>query len=438
MRNKALKYLLVFSLAFIFSLFFFYVVGPVYCDEVWVYGFSYNLSNGMMIYRDYNVLQMPLYFLIASHFIKFLGSYLISMHIFDCLLFAGIILMLYTIIRLKVFIMLPIFMFFWPSGYNLLCLFFLILIIYLIHIKKANDLLIAFIVGLCFITKQNIGIFLFIPMFILSKNKMKSIICFFIPFLILSVYLVYNDAFSSFFNYSVLGMFDFGGENKHFNYVFVALFIINVVILLYWLFKSKFKDKELFYVLMFQFMMYPIFDDRHYVCSMFPMLYLILKRINNKYWLKMLFIFIYWFELALFSIVGIDITLEKNLDFLRNSGDLDILSCEVKDYVGDNENFFFTDFYSYYIKLYYDIPIGQYDLLLSGNVGYRGMEKKFGELSKLCSQEVCYFFSKESKDDEKDGILVGQFGSFYDYIRNNYDKVDSLYEFDIYTSEIKK
>ena len=190
MNNKLLRYLLVFLVSFMFSLVFFYIIAPVYCDEVWVYGFSFNLSKGMIIYRDYNVLQMPLYFFIASGFIRVLGSYLISMHIFDCLLFASIALMLYMIIELKVFIMLPIFMFFIPSGYNLLCLFFLILIVYLLYKQYDNDYLMAFIVGLCFITKQNVGIFLFVPMFIYSKKKMKSIICFLIPFLILSIYLI--------------------------------------------------------------------------------------------------------------------------------------------------------------------------------------------------------------------------------------------------------
>ena len=64
------------------------------------------------------------------------------------------------------------------------------------------------------------------------------------------------------------------------------------------------------------------------------------------------------------------INFERKIDFLRNSGDVELLTEKVKDYVEDNENFLFNDWYGYFIKLYYDIPIGQYDLLLSGNVGY--------------------------------------------------------------------
>ena len=115
----------------------------------------------MIIYRDFNVLQMPLYFFIASLFIKIFGNYIIVMHLFDSLLFSTIIVMLFKNLRWKVLLLLPILVFWWPSGYNLLCLFFLIVIIYLINQNKDNDYLISFLVGLCFITKQNIGLFLF-------------------------------------------------------------------------------------------------------------------------------------------------------------------------------------------------------------------------------------------------------------------------------------
>ena len=77
MNKVMLKYIFVFILSFLFSFVFFYVFQSIYCDEVWVYGFSYNISKGMIIYRDFNVLQMPLYFFIASLFIKIFGNYLI-------------------------------------------------------------------------------------------------------------------------------------------------------------------------------------------------------------------------------------------------------------------------------------------------------------------------------------------------------------------------
>ena len=133
--------------------------------------------------------------MIASAFIKMFGSYLISIHVFDAILFAFMGLMLYRMIRWKCVIVLPIIMFFVPSGYNLFSLFWLMLIIYLIHIKKDNEYVIAFIIGLLFITKQNLGIFLFIPCFYYSKHKIKSIIIFLLPFLVVFCYFFIQHGF---------------------------------------------------------------------------------------------------------------------------------------------------------------------------------------------------------------------------------------------------
>ena len=188
---------------------------------------------------------------------------------------------------------------------------------------------------------------------------------------------------------------------------------------------------------MFQLIVYPIFDVRHYICAMFPMVYLILKRINSRYLLKIIGISVYCLEMILLYIYVPSINFDKNVCFLRNSGQLELFAEEVIDYVDGNENFYFTDYYNYLIKLYGDIPIGQYDLLLSGNVGYKGMNKKFDELTELCSKEKCYFFSKDVSNLSEREILVGQYLAFYEYIRKNYVKVDSLFEFDIYTNFVE-
>ena len=74
------------------------------------------------------------------------------------------------------------------------------------------------------------------------KKKIKSICCFMMPFLVLSIYLIYNDAFYQFIDYCFLGMIDFGETNKLIYPLNFSLFIVNVVVILYWLFKSEGKD----------------------------------------------------------------------------------------------------------------------------------------------------------------------------------------------------
>lgn len=423
--------LCLFILSFLFSFILFYIFGVIYCDEVWLYGFSHNIFKGMIPYRDFNMVTTPLYPMLVSIFVKLFGNHIIVMHIFDSLLFASIIVLLFKIIKLKVFILLPVFLSFWPAGYNLLCLFFLTLIIYFLNEEESKDYLIDFIIGLCFITKQNIGIFLFLPCLFFSRNKVKAIICFSIPIIILFIYLIYNHAFYNFIDYCFLGMLDFGEGNKYFSIPFLIMFILQILILLFFLIRGNFKDKELFFILMFQLIMYPIFDIRHWFCSFFPFFYLVLKRINCKYVLFMIAFFVYLLSFSLFFTYKSKVNFDNHLLYLRNVGELETLVKEVKTYVGNNNNFFFTDYYNYLIKLYYDIPISQYDLLLIGNVGYHGMDMKLKELDTLCSNEKCYFFVE--KNNEKT-ILERQYFSFYDYIINNYKKKDSLFEFDIYTN----
>lgn len=432
---KRSNFIFLFVLSFIFSFVVFYMCQFVYCDEVWVYGFSYNISKGMLIYRDFDVLQMPLYFFIVSIFLKIFGNYLIVMHIFDSLLFAMMICLISKIIGKKVIVLIPLFMFWWPSGYNLLCLFLLILIIFLINSKKDNDYLIALLLGLCFITKQNIGVFLFIPCLFYSKHKIKSILMFVVPFIVVSLYMLYQGAFYNFIDHCFLGMIEFGEKNSSYNLFFVLVFIFTCFWLVFLLFKNKFRDKEAFYILMFQLMVYPIFDLRHTICAFFPVVYLMLKKINNSFVIKCSFGSILALFMSSWFLAGVDISMsyDNNILFLRNSAELDVLAEEVYDYVDGSDNFFFADWYTYFIKLYHDIPIGQYDLMLSGNVGYNGMNRKFSELDNLCLKENCYFFVRQYRDGD---ILGDQYKSFKNYIINNYEKTGELFEFDVYTSDI--
>lgn len=71
-KNIFIDMLLFFSI-FIVSLLVTYVIIPIWSDQIWSYSFSYNISKGMIIYRDFNVVQTPLYFFIASIFIKIFG-----------------------------------------------------------------------------------------------------------------------------------------------------------------------------------------------------------------------------------------------------------------------------------------------------------------------------------------------------------------------------
>ena len=81
--NGALNFLGIFILVFIISLVFGYIFNYVNFDEVWIYGFSRNISKGMVIYRDFNVVTTRLYYFIVSVLIKIFGNYMIVMGAFN-------------------------------------------------------------------------------------------------------------------------------------------------------------------------------------------------------------------------------------------------------------------------------------------------------------------------------------------------------------------
>ena len=66
----------VFSIIFI-SLVLLSVIIELDLDQVWAYGFSYNISRGLLPYRDYNMIIGPLYSLLMSIPMKLFGNYLI-------------------------------------------------------------------------------------------------------------------------------------------------------------------------------------------------------------------------------------------------------------------------------------------------------------------------------------------------------------------------
>ena len=424
--KKYLSYLLLFILGFVFS-FLVYVTFSSSFDEIVNYGFSYNISQKMIIYRDFNVLTTPLYFFLASIFIKIFGSYIISIHTLDAIICGFILLLLFRIIRWKSFVIFPILITFFPFGYNLLSLFFLILIIYLVNKKLDNDFVIGIIVGLSFITKQNIGVCLFIPYIFYSQNRFKSFLYFFLPFMFLSSYLIYNNAFYEFIDYCFLGLFDFGGKNSTFTIFTIFEFFI-LIYLIYKLVKSKFKDKEVFYILMFQIIVYPIFNAFHFIVGFIPVLYYFLKFLNNKYFNTVL-IFIAWlfYGVVVYSIYSFfEINLDNDMFYLKNysSEDKKIIS-DLYDYVNNYDYYFFTSEYSYIIKLYYGLKINNFDFVISGNLGYNGVSGKIKEIDSLCEYKSCVFFINE-------GNLNNQFEEFSNYIKDNYSRIDILHDFDIY------
>lgn len=424
------EYLLLFILIFLASLFITYVFMPMGCDDVWLYGFSYNISKGLVIYRDFACVTTPFYYFIGSLFVKIFGNYVISVGVFNAVLVACIFLFMFRIIKWKALVIIPLIFIFFPNGYNLFCLFFLMLILMLIYLKKDGDFIIGIVIGLLFITKQNVGICLFISFIYYSKNKIKGLISFLIPFVFVIIYVLLNGAFYEFMDCCFLGLLDFGSGNKYFD-VFGMFEILLLVVLLVKLIKSKFDNKELFYILMFQIICYPLMDAYHCFVCYVPILYYFIKLgYLNKCLLLITALFIYLFTILLFVFSCDSFNNHDNVLYLKNSGDLDILMNDFHEYLGDVNTYYFTGYFGYLYKLYYDIPIGKYDLWNDGNLGYHGVEKRIKEVYDICKESDCLFIvDGDLKENDK-----SQVSKFYNYIINNYDFIEEFDTFLIYSN----
>ena len=190
-------------------------------DEIWNYNFARNIADGLIPYRDFNMLQTPLLPFIAGLFLKLFGNQLIVMRILAILLISSIFFMTYKILQLlKV-----------PLLYNLAFLFTLLLLlqeyicidynfaislltlvlIYLeikyfncSNLQPAYYFIIGLICGSCILLKQSTGIFIsfasvLFPIFtfenkIDSKAYLKSsvikILGILIPIVFLIIYLI--------------------------------------------------------------------------------------------------------------------------------------------------------------------------------------------------------------------------------------------------------
>ena len=443
-NRKVIKNIFLFVIIFsiVFCITFF--ATECYLDEIWNYGFSYNIANGLVPYRDFNMLQTPLLFYLGSLFINVFGHHLWSVNILNSLIITTIICVMYKEIGNKVYILFPFIFMFSVScySYNLFCLLLVIIISFLIDKKSKNkDILIALLVSFVFLSKQNIGVCLFIPMLFYSRNKIKSFIVFMIPILMFVVYFMLNGAFYNFIDYCFLGMLDFGESNS--NYRFLIFELLILVVLIYVLKKSKFKDEKTFYVLMFQIVAFPICDAYHCLLGLILVLYYIFLQ-TNLYKLKSKYCFTFFIVgLVLFIFSG---NVFKDYYLYDDSNSYlygrvfdknnQLVINEVGNYILDNvddygDNIFIFSTRAYLIKLNINVKINKYDLILNGNMGYNGDKRIIKEINDICSDEKCLFIIDPSEFDINNQLNK----NIINYVEEEYEKAGNLYSFFIYNND---
>ena len=170
--KKIFPWILIFLLFLITNIF----TKEVCSDEIWMYGFASNISKGMIPYKDFNIVVTPLYLFLLAIPLLIWNNFLM-VYITQSLILTGMYYLLYKLLNQKFYVILILpFLFleyFTTPQYNILCLFFLILLLYLETREKRNNKWIGLLLGLAILTKQTIGVFLTIVSIIYYRKKEK-------------------------------------------------------------------------------------------------------------------------------------------------------------------------------------------------------------------------------------------------------------------------
>lgn len=285
-------------------------------DELWNFNFANNMANGLVPYKDFNMIQMPLLPMIASIFLKIFGQEVMVMRFLAVCLMSYIEITIFLILdKLKIkdcikylilificYIITP----YMAIDYNYMIIAILLTIVY-IEINKylknekiliynlKIDFTIGLLAGLCFTCKQSTGMcIILVAVFYkcLEISNKTDLIEFIkiaftrgigalIPIAIVLVFLIINKAFSDFMSYCILGIKTFSNYIPYINLIknsevcikILSVLIPIVIIIALSLYIKK-KKKILFilsvYTIASMIVIYPIADNIHFLIGIFP------------------------------------------------------------------------------------------------------------------------------------------------------------------------
>ena len=231
-------------------------------DEIWNYGFSYNMANGMIPYKDFNMVVGPFYNFLIAIFLSLFKNHIFFFSLINSVLFGFFFLLIYRKIGTSSFYLL-LFLGILPIlfNYNTFVAFLCICILMLEEKDwKYHPWLLGLLLSFIFMTKQNIGIaFLIIALFT-NKKKKEILVSFLLPCLVFFGILLYQKNLFNYIDFCYLGL---GSFLDNFS-CSIPFLLIELLIL--FLLGRKFlltKDSKILYLLFFQLMAFPIIDSNH-------------------------------------------------------------------------------------------------------------------------------------------------------------------------------
>lgn len=444
-------------------------------DELWNYNFIKNISEGLVPYRDFNMVQTPYaaYFgsiwmlLFGKGFIvyKLLG---VGLMIFTFSIFYSIITKITESRELAftttVFYMLLIHDT-WIYNYNTLNLFIVVLVFYIKLYKKEclkNEILISFLIGTMPMIKQTTGVcvcLVYIIIKIFDKNKSRSKI--FIESVVTLIpsgayffYLVESDTLWDFIDYTVVGVKYFTHKITYIDFMFssIVYFVIGIcfVVICDLTIRNihniddKNRKKKIISFLLISFaagvVAYPLTDRSHILLAMMPYVicwFLSMKEIHitRKEGLSIFLFSVALIVVSIPVIVNIDDRHKwsslNHFEHILVDEDMEQNIVDVCDFIKEKKQKGIDVYITNEAACVYMIPLDIYnknfDMLLLGNLGSYTIEDL------LDVEDDSLFLVHKNKE-----IINWQFHvELIDYIIDNYECVGEINNYDIYRKNIE-
>jgi len=433
------KYLII-ELSVILMISFLYnlIITPLNYDEIWNYGFAYNISTGLIPYKDFNMVITPLFPFLGSIFMVIFGKNIVVYHIFNSFICTLIFYLIKKQVPRGYYIVYAFLILFSLPNYSLFC----VLLLYLLMIledKKSNDYLVGVVLGLTFLTKQNIGIMLCIPTLFTKdiKKIIKRIIGFLIPNIIFLIYLLISDTLYEFLDYCLFGLSSFAKENLVIS-DFIKLTIVAIIYLIYKY--IKINDIKILYLLCFQILALPLFDTYHVMLSFLPVLGYFLSGLKLKVNITRIAFIIF---ISIISMNRLKYYVEDIIFYPNNTTvykyrnlnkNIEKEIIKISDYIVENKDkIFIVNDLAYLLKLEANLKLTKYDLLNDGNLGKNGHLKIIEGIDEFCNSNECIILM--CKKEINNNTLSQTNQDIITHVANTYKEIGKISIFTIYGNE---
>lgn len=299
-------------------------------DEVWIFNTARNIANGLLPYKDFNLVTTPGLPLFCGIILKVFETEMFIMRIIASILIAIIMFMIYKILKtleikkeISLLISIVIMRLFTGSmciDYNFLILLIALITLYieLKSYKQSNnifeyslkrEILLGILAGLSITMKQTTGICFVIAFIgykllaVRNKEDFKSFLKItitrflssIIPVIILLIYLLCNNIMNEFIDYAIMGIKEFSNSIPYINLLKGKLSILAILVpitIILSLYIAIRKNKHIITIL-FAYsvstivVVYPISDNVHFLIagaiSMITGIYLLKELYENKF-----------------------------------------------------------------------------------------------------------------------------------------------------------